>query len=171
MSAKKPENVEIYALIDPRDGVVRYIGKAICAERRLKQHLRETRRDYPVYRWIRHLLGLGLVPQLRIECVCAESEWQAAERSAIAKARETNARLLNVADGGDEPFCPTDVRAKNCRDNAKKRVSDPVKAKLWKLKQMIGVSLKQGYVSEKTKAKLRALAIKCPSMCGEWASL
>jgi hypothetical protein len=57
---KKPsETAEIYGLLDPRDGKLRYIGKAVCAAKRLKSHLRDARkRDTPVYRWINELGGL-----------------------------------------------------------------------------------------------------------------
>lgn len=166
-----PRPVEIYVLIDPRDGLIRYVGKSTCAQRRFNQHLKETRRDYPVYRWIAKLRSEGLAPLLKIERVCGQNDWKDAEREVIARERAASRKLLNVADGGDEPYCPTEVRAANGRANAKKRVSDPGKAKIWELKQMLGVALKHGWVSEKTKAKLRALAASNPAEFGKWAAL
>lgn len=55
--------VDIYALCDPDTGDVRYIGKANCAQLRLKSHLRDARiRKTPVYCWINELLAKGLCP-------------------------------------------------------------------------------------------------------------
>lgn len=50
------EQVQIYALRDPRDGNLRYIGKANNAEKRLKSHMKDSRhRKTPVYAWFRKL--------------------------------------------------------------------------------------------------------------------
>lgn len=104
----------IYGLIDPRDGSIRYVGKANDPGKRLKGHLRECRRrNTPVYAWIRKLVGLGMSPGLRVlEADC--EDWKEAERRIIAEMRE-GGRLLNVADGGDEPHCPLEVRKANAK--------------------------------------------------------
>lgn len=105
--------VEIYGLSDPRDGRVRYIGKARDSRRRLSTHVRDSRRrNTPVYRWIRKLLRQGVRPSLVIIEVVRESEWQNAERRHIAEHRKKS-RLLNVANGGDEPHCPQSVLKAN----------------------------------------------------------
>lgn len=144
---------EIYALLDPRDGSVRYIGKANCAASRFKGHMRDSRRrNTPVYCWIRKLSDLGLAPKLSI--LETTDDWQAAERRLIIEHRNNGVKLLNVAEGGDQPFCPTEVRAANGRANAKKR--DP---RIWRLRQVLGSALKRGHVSEETKAKLARVGI------------
>lgn len=106
----------IYALCDPDTAEVRYIGKANDPAGRLRSHIRDCRRrKTPVYDWISKLLSAGKAPEMfvvRHEC----ANWQGEERHLIAKARAFGMRLLNVADGGDEPHCPTEVR----RANAKK---------------------------------------------------
>lgn len=163
--------IDIYALTDPMTREIRYIGKANDAQKRFRKHLAEKRRNTPVYCWIRSLRERGFIPGLQIIAVCEESDWKEAERKAIADARKTNNKLLNVADGGDEPYCPKEVRAENGRKSAKARVSTPEKARLYKIKQELGMLLKQGYVSEETKAKLRYAAWKRPDLCGEYASL
>ncbi len=43
------------------------------------------------------------------------NDWQSVERLAISDARASGVRLLNVADGGDEPYCSKEVRAANAR--------------------------------------------------------
>jgi len=106
--------VEIYGLCDPDTGELRYIGKANNAEARLKSHIRDARRRRtPVYIWMNRLTDKGKRPSLRIlQTVCAD-EWEQAEREAIATARANGVRLLNLAEGGDQPFCSREVRSRN----------------------------------------------------------
>jgi|SRR5215217_2940168 len=105
---------EIYALIGPHDGAVRYIGKANDSAKRLKSHLRDARRrKTPVYDWINMLAKSGMRPTFRVLEIA--DDWVEAERRLIAEARSRGERLLNVADGGDEPFCSPEVRAANGR--------------------------------------------------------
>lgn len=128
---------QIYALIDPRDHSMRYIGKANDAMKRLQTHMRDcVRRDTPVYRWIRKLVGLGQSPEILVLSEC--EGWQAEERRLIARARERGYRLLNVADGGDEPHCPVEVRRSNGRKNSLARESDPVKKSIHRFLQRAG---------------------------------
>lgn len=107
----------IYALTDPKTGEVRYIGKANDPEARLKSHMRDSRRrDTPVYQWIRKHGRPGMVV-LASDC----DDWRVEEIRLIAEARARGDRLLNIADGGDEPFCRPEVRAENGAKVAKKR--------------------------------------------------
>lgn len=159
--------VEIYALRDPRDGSIRYIGKANDAEKRLKSHLRDARRrDTPVYRWIRLLGNVGMQPTLEVIDRPAADMWEASERRHIIEARERGDRLLNVADGGDEPGCSLEVRQANGRKVAASR-----DAKIWRLKRDIGATLGDGFGSNKARAKLRLAAQICPEQFGQWASV
>jgi hypothetical protein len=155
----------IYALTDAKTGEVRYIGKANNPAKRLKSHMRDSlRRDTPVYRWIRKNGIPGLVV-LHADC----DDWEAKEIEEIATYRAAGARLLNVAHGGDEPFCPPEVRAANGAANAKLRVSTPEKKRFYELRRNLGQALKQGYVAERTKVKMRAAAAKYPHLFSEWA--
>lgn len=165
------KRVEIYALTDPATGEVRYIGKANDAQKRFKSHMRETRRTTPVYCWIHSLRIQGLLPGLQIIAVCDSDRWKEIERKNIADARLINTKLLNVADGGDEPYCPTAVRIANGKQTALTRANTPLKARIYFLKRELGALLKRGYVSETTKAKLRYAANKRPDLFGEYASL
>lgn len=163
--------VEIYSLLDPRDGSIRYVGKANDSLKRLKTHLAETRRSTPLYCWIEKLRGLGLVPQLQVMSVCNFSDWQQCEREAIANARLRGLNILNLADGGDEPYCPPEVRAANGRANAIARVSTSQKARAYKSNHMLGILLRQGHVSESAKEKMRYAAAKRPDLFGRWAAI
>lgn len=110
VTAQRIHQVEIYALRDPMSGEVRYIGKARNARRRLATHLRDARsRRTPLYSWIR---SLAVAPVIEVLACSIDQRWQELERDMIAQWRQET-RLLNVADGGDEPFCSTEQRRKN----------------------------------------------------------
>lgn len=57
---------KIYALVDPLDCNVRYIGMSKNAKRRLRQHLHMLDKNERKNAWIDNLRGWGLVPELRI---------------------------------------------------------------------------------------------------------
>lgn len=165
------EKVEIYALIDPRDGEVRYIGKAIDSKKRLKTHLRESRRDFPVYRWIKKLKEIGLSPSVRVEAICSGDDWQNAERAAIAKARADGVRLLNVADGGDQPMVTPEQRQSNYKALAS-HMKNPVfmvnremvrKLSL-QIRFMDGVDSVRAQKMRRTMEKIRVLAKSNPEL-------
>lgn len=157
----------IYGLACPDSGEVRYIGKAVNVSRRLKSHLRDSvKRKTPVYCWIRSLAAAGKTP-VAVELACT-NDWRVTERDVIAQWRDSGARLLNLAGGGDEPYCPPEVRAENGRKVAKIRQIDPTRKRLWELKRNLSDALRRGYVSAETRAKMRALAASKPHEFGMW---
>ena len=109
--------VEIYALIDPRNNAIRYIGATcIGIEKRLKYHLGEAKRHdgTHLWRWLRVLINLGLSPlATKLEAVSIESSWQERERYWIAHGRSRGWRLTNATDGGEGLHNPSEgVRRK-----------------------------------------------------------
>lgn len=58
----------VYHLIDPRTGVVRYVGKAASPKSRLKSHIAEAQKRQVTEKqvWIAELLALGREPLLVI---------------------------------------------------------------------------------------------------------
>jgi hypothetical protein len=138
---------QIYALTDT-DGSIRYIGKANDAAARLKGHLSDAKRgSRPVNRWVKKLVDAGKAPGLLI--LEEREDWPEAERRLIAQYRAAGARPLNLAEGGEQPFCPAHVRAENGRKNAKAR-----NRRLWLLKLQLGQGLKRGEVGEMTQRKM-----------------
>lgn len=98
----------IYGLYAP-DGELIYIGKANNPAKRLSSHSRDaSRRHTPLYNWMRK----HGAPEMRV-LVSDCADWRDDERRLIAEARARGECRLNVADGGDEPHCPTEVRAAN----------------------------------------------------------
>ncbi len=55
---------QIYALIDPRDNLVHYVGISIDAESRFYGHIHEVTGNYEESRWITSLKKNGLSPIL-----------------------------------------------------------------------------------------------------------
>jgi len=97
--------VHIYALSDPRTGVVRYVGKSWTIRKRLTQHLSAARtraKKGHVYSWLRSLLREGVAPALTIlETVSAGGPWQEREKHWIQYFRQSGVPLTNLTDGGD----------------------------------------------------------------------
>ena len=173
-----PEMVELYVLRCPDTKEVRYVGKANNAQKRLASHLRDSAmRNTPVYCWIRKLLELGKAPIVECVQVVNASDWQTAEIALIAKYRQEGARLLNLADGGDQPSQTLDQRQSAGRQAANARVATPAKEELWKLKISIGVWLKWAKVNaspedyEAACKNLRFVAQIRPDLFGKYARL
>ena len=90
----------IYGLRDPRDGAIRYVGKSVCPEVRLQQHLEDTKNADKVA-WLAELRVLGLVPEMTILETTTAQEWKDAERWWIADGRDRGWPLVNKTKGGD----------------------------------------------------------------------
>jgi hypothetical protein len=139
---------------------------------RLKTHMRDRiRRDTPLYRWVNKLVSLGLMPSVSLILYCDDARWEHAERAAIAIARGHGVKLLNVADGGDQPFCPKSVRAENGREVSRRRTADPLKARIYRLKRDMNSALRRGDVPDEAKENLRRAAMVAPQVFGEWANV
>lgn len=167
----------IYGLYDV-DGNLRYIGKANDPRKRLMSHMRDARRKRtPLYDWInKH----SIVPEMRVlEANC--EDWQEAEVRLIAEARARGDRLLNLAAGGNEPYCSTDVRVNHpamVRQRSLNGVSlndrvkrDPLFAKIWNAKRQVAFGLKNGMIRNEARAKFRLAAKLRPDLFGAWASM
>ena len=96
----KKRTTFIYALRDPRDNAVRYIGKSNAPKARLLQHLEDATTNAQKAAWICSLAELGLTPQLSILEEVDLSDWQQAERSWIALGFAEGWPLTNISPGG-----------------------------------------------------------------------
>lgn len=96
--------VKIYALVDPRTGSVRYVGKTETSlRRRLSMHISHVRTGYlcgPCQKWIAELMNVGLRPQIIALEEVDRTNWESAERKWINHYRSLDAQLLNISDGG-----------------------------------------------------------------------
>ena len=97
---KGPEQVYIYALADPRDHKIRYVGKTnLELGARLDWHIREPT-NRRMGEWLGSLWFDGVRPEICVLEVCHTSKWEQEERSWISRLRKV-ADLLNVEDGGE----------------------------------------------------------------------
>ena len=95
----KTDIAYIYALLDPRDNEVRYIGKTINPKRRLVEHLNDSKREYN-YRamWIKSLLKENLKPLIKFLKICPLSDFVKYETEYIQLYK--NGKLTNSDETG-----------------------------------------------------------------------
>tara|TARA_R110002020_G_C15930239_1_gene743730 strand:+ start:91 stop:627 length:537 start_codon:yes stop_codon:yes gene_type:complete len=92
----------IYALVDPRNDKIRYVGKANDVNQRLKNHLNPARyRPTYKFNWIRKLRRLDLKPYLIILDEVEVEEWQFWEKWWIVMCKAWGFDLVNYTEGGD----------------------------------------------------------------------
>lgn len=84
----------IYALVDPRDGQVRYVGQCKNLKTRYAGHLREP---LPTVAWVAELKGAAVVPEIRIlEVTDAEHVNDCEQKWIQQEAVAQGWKLLNV---------------------------------------------------------------------------
>src|ERR1700732_4506287 len=93
----------IYALIDPRNGDIFYVGKSDVPRRRLKSHLFCTRREHNsrLFNRIEEIKARKQRPTLAILEKCDIAKWQSRERFWIKSVKLGGVELLNICDGGN----------------------------------------------------------------------
>jgi hypothetical protein len=117
----------IYALVDPRDGRVRYVGKTCDTKMRLKGHMGYCVRSahLPVSRWAQRLKADRLRPvMVPIETGTSE-DWGLVEAKWIAAARCAGCDLLNLTTGGEGLSGLAPESRKRISDAAKERWAQP----------------------------------------------
>ena len=87
----------IYALVDPRDSEICYVGVSNDPNKRLWQHVQEAKRGNgrEKGKWIRELLALKLQPRVRF-LEYAEKDAFTKEREWICKIDNESPRLTNT---------------------------------------------------------------------------
>jgi len=95
----------IYALVDPRDGLVRYVGKSDSPKNRLTAHLRDANGSRKC-EWLNELRAELLRPTLRVLQAVGYGSHSDAERSWIEHFKENG--LVNGNGGGSGMYNPTE---------------------------------------------------------------
>lgn len=114
----------IYALVDPRDGMQRYIGKTTNPYARYRTHLQD-RSDRRNARWIRSLLDLGLEPEFVVIEIAGDENWADRERYWIKELRLNNPDgVNNHCDGGLGLHNPSTETRETIGRNMRKRWLD-----------------------------------------------
>jgi hypothetical protein len=113
----------VYALLDPRDETVRYVGVTNDPTRRLEQHRSAELTSRSIVGWTRGLAAIGLNIEMVVLAKVCGKVWERAERSWIRFFR-SRGRLYNVHPGGKLPGEPTSPRP----PRVPKKVPKPAKA-------------------------------------------
>lgn len=100
----------IYALKCPLTDEVRYVGKSVNLQGRLRRHLFDARNGGSCHRdnWIRSGLSQGWEPRVEILDQVPEEHWQQWEVAWIEFFREQGANLTNSAAGGEGTHNPSE---------------------------------------------------------------
>lgn len=98
MEDEQATAIIIYGLLDPADGVIRYVGRTKQRPNiRLNQHMDIARRskfNNPRVEWIREVIKSGRQPKIKIlELTCKENQ--------VSKEREWINKLPNLVNTGD----------------------------------------------------------------------
>ena len=95
-------NVYIYGLKDPRDSQIKYIGKTVDIDRRIKEHNQIHRnKKSKKNSWITHLIRNGMQPIMEVLEECEESRWIEREKYWIRYYKELGFDLKNMTLGGE----------------------------------------------------------------------
>lgn len=95
---KPLDEVYIYVLVDPREGLPRYVGKSLAPEQRMAEHLsHSTTKDKanPKGIWIAALQGIGHRPFMVLIDRCKRSEEVNREKKWIAHFEALGVKLFN----------------------------------------------------------------------------
>jgi len=122
-------------------------------------------------------------PEVRVLYQCSEGDdWRQIERQLISEARARGEKLLNVADGGDEPFCSIETRRANGRNSAQHGFlanlkNDQLAKAVFSLKResasLLRFYRKHGLVEYEQRhlEKIRYLYARLPHLFPKWAGL
>lgn len=89
----------VYGLVDPVDGVIKYVGATMDTESRLSVHLSEARtgRTGKKNAWVRSLLRRGKIPRVKVlHRIVGRSKALKKEREVIIR-MATSGKLTNAA--------------------------------------------------------------------------
>jgi hypothetical protein len=118
---KKGKSHSVYALLDPRDGTVRYIGASRNPARRLAEHCVGEQKNSAMRSWVQGLLTVGELPVMVILSRVSAREVAALEIHWIRRARNVGL-ILNRTKGGD--CLPPDTSPKRRRPKRLRGVID-----------------------------------------------
>ncbi len=128
----------VYALTDPRDDQVRYVGWTGNLKLRLYQHIyySATEKTYKAH-WISQLTGLGLTPgYIVLESGTGEG-YKEAEIKWINHYKDSGCRLTNLTNGGDgtNGYVQTEEAKEHLRrlNTGKKQSKETIEKRVQKL--------------------------------------
>jgi hypothetical protein len=140
------ETTYIYALVDPRNNAVRYVGKSDIPQVRLRNHLKPNllKEKTKKNSWLKSLLRVGLKPMIRTIEEVHSTKWEERERFWIGHLTRLGERLTNGTPGG-EGGAPS--------EEARRKISKALKGRTLPAEQIRKMSLaRKGHrVTERTR--------------------
>lgn len=94
------KKIYIYTLTDPRDNLIKYVGKTNNLNRRYYQHIKGYSRG-KISSWIKTLDKLELLPEIDILDECSEDNWEFVEQYWISQIKAWGFPLKNINPGGN----------------------------------------------------------------------
>lgn len=144
--------IYIYAISHPITNDIRYIGKSVNIKKRLIGHISKSKkRNDHFHNWIKSILKEGLKPNIEVIKYTDDLNWMQDEKNAIKEYREKGYNLLNIAEGGNEPYCSKEQRAINGKNTAIFIHSDEKRKRFWQLKQQLGIEFRTMYKNGNSK--------------------
>jgi len=128
---KQTARVFIYTLADPVTREVRYVGKAINLQKRLRKHVYDSTGGHEQghkANWIKSLRAQGLKPIIEaLEEIVepTDEQWQEAERFWIEYLRVLGFKLTNLVAGGFGCLNASPATRAKLRNNFKGRTHTP----------------------------------------------
>lgn len=101
--------VYIYALEDPRDSQIRYVGKTVDLKHRMNYHFNPHISDSNIHKknWINSVKSEGLLPNViileELDIDNLSKDWIPFEIYWISQMRQWGFNLVNYSNGGDSP--------------------------------------------------------------------
>jgi len=168
---------KIYGIAD-QEGRIVYIGKSNNPKERMKQHIRVCKsKKTPLYKWINKCIEDGVMPQMIVLASAISEDWQNLETQMIAQYR-SQAQMLNLADGGNQPKSNHATNKRNGQALNNRLKTDPMLKRVRDLKRSIKYFLNkcsEGKIEletqERIKNKLRYAGNKNPMLFGEYRFL
>jgi predicted GIY-YIG superfamily endonuclease len=155
----------IYALVDPRNNSVRYVGYTRNAlPARLSQHLRQAKHragkgySYHTINWVNELVSVGLRPEI-VPLETHVTDWAARERFWIWLMRDRlGCELTNTRDGGGGGAIrpPSPLQGRTLSQETRNKISEAAKRRYQNPEERSALSERMTgrTVSAETRAKL-----------------
>ena len=91
----------IYTLSDPESNAIRYVGKTINIDKRLSQHIAESKKSKNhKASWIKSLINKNITPKIEVIDEIDSEEWEWLEIYWIAQIKAWGFDLVNSTEGG-----------------------------------------------------------------------
>ena len=151
--ASHSEHLLIYALIDPRTRLIRYVGLSSSGLDRPKDHRYQSCSETYCRQWVKSLQALGLDYEITVlETVSSEEELPITERWWIAYGRACGWPLTNLTDGGEHY---------KLTEEGQRRLRERLDARELEITRRSGAEFRSRYSPEEIAERQQKLRERC----------